>query len=104
MKEINLGHDLLALDIPRQLGSESNIKFMEALDIRKNATQLKKTSTPKLKQAHPYLPGSYLVKLFFAGGGGTVKFWHMMCPRLKFSTAFCAALGERTSLSGPQGA
>lgn len=40
---------------------------MEVIHIQKNATQLKKGSTPKLKQARPHFPGSYLVKWFFPG-------------------------------------
>ena len=43
----------MTLDTSRQLESESDIRFMEVLDIQKNATQmqLKKGSTPKLKLA-----------------------------------------------------
>lgn len=91
----------LVLDISRQLGSEPDIKFMKELAIQKNATRLKKGSTPKLKQAHPYFPGSYLVK-FFPRGWRNSEVLALDVSALEISTAFCRALGERRSLSGPQ--
>lgn len=77
MKKTNLWHGLPILRICRQLGSEPEIKFMEALDIQKNATQFKESSTPKLTQGHPYFLGNYLGKLFLPEG--SVKIWHQTC-------------------------
>lgn len=65
---MKLRNGLPVLDTSRQLGSEAETRFTEALDILKNAAQFKHSATPKLKQAHPYFPGSYLVKLFLPRG------------------------------------
>lgn len=71
---------------------------MEVLDIQKNATQLKKGSTPKLKPAHlAYLQVIWLSS--FPWGWRNSEVLAPDVPGLEFSTAFCPALGKWISLS-----
>lgn len=53
IKNPDLLNGLPFLDIPRLPGSESEIKFMEALEVQKKVTKFQKHGTPKLKQVHP---------------------------------------------------
>lgn len=77
VKKTSLWNGLPILDLYRQLGRETEIKFMEALDIQKNATQFEDSSTPKLTQGHVYFLGNYLGKLL---PKGSMKTWHLFSP------------------------